>query len=90
MSSLLACGKKVPVLFPDQKGVEEILPKFGNCHDSSASFVLGEQKPRGKHAHMESLSHLLALLSGSIRQQHGTCGRATVMWPSPGLSTRRE
>jgi hypothetical protein len=32
MSSLLACGKKVPVLFPDQKGVGEILPKFGNCH----------------------------------------------------------
>ncbi len=36
---------------------------------SSASFVLGKQKLHGKHAQMASLSHLLALLLGSIRQQ---------------------
>jgi hypothetical protein len=46
---------------------------------SSASFVLGKQKLHGKHAQMASLSHLLVLLSGSIRQQHGTCGRGTLM-----------
>jgi hypothetical protein len=50
---------------------------------SSASSVLGKQKPRGKHAHIALLSHLLAFLSGSIRQQHGTCGRASFIWPSP-------
>ena len=40
-------------------------------HDmgSSASFVPGKQKLHSKHAQMASLSHLLALLSGSIRQQ---------------------
>jgi hypothetical protein len=31
--------------------------------------VLGKQKLHSKHAQMASLSHLLALLSGSIRQQ---------------------
>jgi hypothetical protein len=46
---------------------------------SSASSVLGKQKLRGKHAPMASLSHLLAWLSGSICQQHGTCGRTTKM-----------
>jgi hypothetical protein len=65
------------------KSVGEILPISVHGDGSSASFVLGEQKSHSKHAHMASLGHLLTSLSGSIRQQHETCGRATVMWPSP-------
>jgi hypothetical protein len=59
-----------------KKGVEIALPKCVLFHGSSASSVLDEQKPRGEHMQTASLSHLLALLSGYIRQQHATCGRA--------------
>jgi hypothetical protein len=53
---------------------------------SSASSVLGKQKLPGKYAHMASLSHLLAFLSGFIRQQHETCGRAHFIWPSAAVT----
>jgi hypothetical protein len=56
----------------------------GRIHSgSSTGFVLGKQKLHGKQAQMASLSHLLVLLSGSIRQQHGICGRTSFIWPSP-------
>jgi hypothetical protein len=45
-----------------------MIPHLVYYQGSSASFVLGKQKLHGKQAQMAPLSHMLALLSGSIRQ----------------------